>query len=143
MLNNYLAVLVLSAPLLSYGAEPVDLSCGMTVKAFFSPLIQGGFIDPKPLTVAANSVNHFRPRFFKRIEAYGMPVTSLFGFTDDPLLFVRNGNRSDTEPDIYGVMVRESFGKVQAQLKAVGATNAKALPLDSHNTMIACKGEMG
>jgi hypothetical protein len=67
-----------------------------------------------------------------------MPVTYVFGYDDDPLLFINNGDKARP---IYGVIVREGIANVQAQLKAVGADRAMTFRVDSNSTMIGCKGE--
>jgi hypothetical protein len=135
-----LAALAFSAPLAAVAAEPLDMSCGLTVTAFFAPLIQKALIDPRAVKVApASSINYFKPRFLKKMTVYGMPVTSVFGYTDDPLFFRKV---SESKQDVYGVVVREGIGNVTAQLASVSATQARPFRIDSSSTLILCKGEM-
>lgn len=114
------------------------MSCGMSVRAFFAPFIQRNLINPKPVAVAESSVNSFKPKFLKQITALGMPVVSVLGYTDDPLLFVKVGN---PQQDVYGVVVKEGIGNVQAQLKSYDVTDARTFRIDAKSTLILCKGE--
>ena len=134
-----IAALVISAPSAVHAApHPVDMSCGMTVKAFFAPLVQNRILNPKQVQITDRSVNYFQPRLFKEIAVYGIPVVYVFGYTDEPLLFVNNGN---SQWDTYGVVVRESIANVQAQLNSMQATAAQTYRVDARTTAITCKGE--
>lgn len=132
------AVLLTCVCVGAQAAHSVDLSCGDSVSAFFAPLVQKRLIDPKPIRVAEGSVNHFRPKFMSRLDAYGMPVVEVFGYGTDPLLFMQRG---DQNREVYGVIVREGIANVQAQLNSVGATEAKTFRVDARNTAIVCKGD--
>jgi hypothetical protein len=138
MLKKITALLALGAPLAAGAAEPLTMACDISTRSFFEPLVQNGLIKTKPFKVAAHSINYFQPRMFKHLTVYGMPVTFVFGYADDPLLFINNGEKARP---IYGVIVREGIANVQAQLKAVGADRAMTFRVDSNSTMIGCKGE--
>lgn len=136
------AALAMCAPLAATAAPvALDMSCTSTVKAFFAPLIQDNVINPKPFRITAqSSLNHFQPRLLKSMHVYGMPVVEVFGYTNEPLLFVNNG--TPMQQDVYGAVVRESIANVQAQLNSMGATSARTVRLDREQTIIICKGEM-
>jgi hypothetical protein len=138
MLKKIIALLALGGPLAASAAEPLTMACDISTKSFFAPLVQNNLIKTKPVKVAAHSINYFQPRMFKQLSVYGMPVTYVFGYDDDPLLFINNGDKARP---IYGVIVREGIANVQAQLKAVGADRAMTFRVDSNSTMIGCKGE--
>ena len=119
-------------------ASDLPMSCDMSVKSFFAPLVQGNLIATKPISVSENSLNEFRPKLLSHLTAYGMQVTSILGYADDPLLFVRKGDHPSYG---YGVAVRESIANVQAQLSSMGATQAKTARVSTGITLIFCKGE--
>lgn len=138
MFKKYVAALVVGAPAFALAAEPLSMSCDSTVKDFFAPLIQRNLIANKPFLVDEHSVNHFKPRLFKPLEVYGMPVIRVIGYANQPLLFINNG----TAPagDVYGVIVKEGIANVQAQLNSVGAVQARTFRVDAKSTAIVCKG---
>ena len=137
MFKKFAAALAFGLPVAALASEAVVMTCESSVKSFFAPLVQRHLIDTKPFTVDGNSVNYFRPKLFAGISAYGMPVTGILGYTDDPLLFVTKG----TSPgDGYGVIVKETIANVQAQLSSVGAVKARTIRFDAHSTIIFCKG---
>lgn len=116
----------------------LSMNCDQSVKEFFAPLVQNQAIETPAYKIDDGYLNMFKLRPFVRLDAYGMPVSSVFGYTDEPLLFKRmEGSHS---ADVYGVTVKESIANVQAQLTAVGATSAKTLRIDRNTTAIACKG---
>lgn len=134
----FVSALALSLPFAALAAEAVDMSCNATVKEFFAPLIQNRIINPKPFNVEpGSSTNHFKISAFKSVTAYGIPVIEVFGYTDEPLLFVKSGN---PQFDLYGVRVREGVANVQAQLNSFGATKARAYRIDGASSIIICKG---
>lgn len=138
MFKKCTLVLAFLLPLAASAADEIDMSCGMSVKSFFEPLIQNRLINPKPAQVEqAGSLNHFRPKLLKRLTAYGMPVKSVFGYANEPLLFLNNGNGNQ---DVYGVIVSEGIANTQAQLNSVGNTDARTVRVDSTTTVIMCKG---
>lgn len=139
MLRQIFAVLAFSTPFFAHAATPINVSCGQSVKAFFAPLIQQRLINPKPFSVGSASLNLFQPRLFKSMTAYGMPVVMVFGYTNDPLLFIQKG---EPKGDVYGVTVREGIANVQAQLNSMSANDARTFRVDERQTMILCKGEM-
>jgi hypothetical protein len=137
LIFRFLAVLALSTPLFAH-ATSIDASCGQTVKAFFAPLVQQHLIRTKPFRIGPGSVNHFEPRLLKSMDFYGLPVVEVFGYTNEPLLFIQQG---PAEQDVYGVVVRESIANVQAQLNSMSAYGARTIRLDAQKTIIMCKGE--
>lgn len=132
------AVLVLALPLAAQASQEIDV-CGQSVTAFFAPLVEKRLIVKTPYKVSAASVNHFKPNFLAHMSAYGMPVIGVFGYTDNPLFFVKKGNPTQ---DVYGVIVKEGLANTLAQLESVGAVDARAFRVDSGSTLILCKGEM-
>lgn len=138
MFKNCALALAFLVPISASAAQSIDMSCGMTVKAFFEPLIQGRLINPKPAQVeSTGSINHFRPKLLIRLTAYGMPVKSVFGYANEPLLFMNNGNGNQ---EVYGVIVSEGIANTQAQLNSVGNTDARTFRTDANTTIIMCKG---
>jgi hypothetical protein len=131
-------LLLACVPFVANAGQSVDMSCGASVSEFFAPLVQSRLINTKPARVAQGSVNHFKPKLFAGLNAYGLPVVEVFGYGADPLLFIQRG---DEAREVYGVVVRESIANVQAQLNSVGATQAKTFRVDARTTAIACKGE--
>ena len=141
MLKHIAAALVLSGPVVAFGAtHEINAACGQSVRDFFAPLIQQNLINPKPARVSSASVNVFNPRFLKPLTAFGLPVIEVVGNTDDPLLFVSNG--TPHAQDVYGVVVRDGIGNVQAHLNSIGVTAARVMRVDEKQTLILCKGEM-
>jgi hypothetical protein len=134
---KFSAALALGLPACAFAVEPLQMTCDSSVKAFFAPLVQHNLISTKPFLVDAHSVNHFRPKLLSHVTAYGMPVSEVFGYGDDPLLFIK---KSDQPDDVYGVIVKETIANVQAQLVSVGATKAQTYRADSRSTVIFCKG---
>lgn len=120
----------------SSGIANIDnaLACNVTATEFFTPLIQGELLNIKPYSVDS-SISFFKPKLFKRITAFGMPVVSVFGYAKDQVMFIKTDARTE---EIYGVIVKESIANVQAQLNAVGATKAKINRVDSSSTSITC-----
>lgn len=137
MIKIFLTGLICALPLAASAALQVEMACDQSVREFFTPLVQRRLITTKPYTISTGSVNYFRTRAFAGVSAYGMQVTSVFGFTDDPLLFTPiEGEKRE----IYGVEVRETIANVQAQLNSVGAVNATTYRVSAALTAIACKG---
>ncbi|WP_426079293.1 hypothetical protein [Janthinobacterium sp. PSPC3-1] len=138
MLKKCALALTFLLPLSASAVDEIDVSCGMSVRSFFEPLIQNRLINPKPAQVEqTGSINHFRPKLLKRLTAYGMTVKSVFGYANEPLLFMNNGNGNQ---EVYGVIVSEGIANVQAQLNSVGNTDARTFRTDSNTTIIMCKG---
>lgn len=136
MLKRLVCSIALLAPAAAHASQALDLSCDGTVRSFFEPLVQARLINTTPFNVEKNSINHFEPKPTKELTAYGMPVVSIFGYTDDRLLFIK---KSERQQDVYGAIVREGIANVQAQLSSVGAKRAVTYRLDATTTMIACK----
>lgn len=135
-----MAGLLLGLSSVAHSAVPINMNCGMSVKAFFTPLIQGRLINPKPFHVTpGSSLNQFRPKAFVGLTAFDLPVTTVVGFTDEPLLFTKV---AEVTQDVYGVVVREGIGNVQAHLSSLGVPNARIFRVDAKATLILCKGEM-
>lgn len=130
--------LALSLPLVAHAGQEISV-CGQSVSSFFAPLVQNRLIVTKPFKVAETSINYFRPHLLVKLSAYGLPVTSVFGYTDDPLFFVKKGPSTQ---DVYGVVVKEGLANTLAQLDSAGAVDARAFRIDSNSTLILCKGEM-
>lgn len=138
MLEKFIFAVALAAIGCSCGAAELrNLNCDLSVKSFFTPLIQGNVIERVAYRVHADSTNFFRPAPSQRITAYGLPVVEVFGYTDEPLLFQKGQSQ---RTDIFGVVVRESVANVQAQLKSFRAEKATAFRIDSQFTAIACRG---
>lgn len=141
MLKHIAVALALSGPVAAIGAtHEINAACGQTVRDFFAPLIQQNLINPKPARVTSASINVFNPRFLKPLTAFGLPVLEVLGNTDDPLLFVSNGTPHGQ--DVYGVVVRDGIGNVQAHLNSIGVTEARVMRIEDKKTLILCKGEM-
>jgi hypothetical protein len=138
LLRSFVAALALGTPIFACAAVPLIVDCNSTVRDFFAPLIQQDLIARKPFMVDQLSVNHFKPRFLKPLAAYGMPVTEILGFANDPLLFTNKNSTPGQE--VYGVLVKEGIANVQAQLQSVGVTNARTFRVASLSTLILCKG---
>ena len=138
LFRNFVTVLMLGVPVVTFAAVPVTVDCTSTVRDFFAPLVQQDLIARKPFLVDQQSLNHFKPKFLKPLTVYGMPVTDVLGFGNDPLLFTnKNGYPG---PEAYGVVVKESIANVQAQLRSVGVMEARTFRVDSQSTLILCKG---
>ena len=114
------------------------LYCNSSVREFFGPLVQNRLIASHPFAVN-DSVNVFKPGLLAHLTAFHMKVAAVFGYTDDPLLFVRGPGTAP--PDQYGVVVRESIANVQAALASVGATSAQIRLIGPSLTEIACAGK--
>jgi hypothetical protein len=138
LLKKYVAALALALPLAAQAGQEIGV-CGQSVTSFFAPLLQQRLIAKTPFKVSESSVNHFKANLFANMSAYGMPVISVFGYSDNPLFFVKRGEPSQ---DVYGVIVKEGLANTQAQLASVGAVDARAFRVDSRSTLILCKGEM-
>lgn len=140
MKKPLIAALALTASMAAV-AKPIEIDarCGQRVADFFAPLIQQDLIKRKPYSVSPGNVNLFDVRLFKPLTAFGLPVTTVMGYTDDPLLFTA---RTASEQDVYGVMVREGIGNVQAHLNSIGVTDARVIRADAKTTVILCKGVM-
>lgn len=138
MLEKLVLALLVCVPLSANAAQSLDMSCGSSVSDFFAPLVQKRLISTKAYEVTASSVNIFRPKMFAGLQVYGLPVLDVFGYSADPLLFVQ---RDGQHQEVYGVVVHESIANVQAQLNAVGASQARTYRIDAKRTAIACKGE--
>lgn len=137
MIRKYVTALAISMPFAAHATIPVQMSCDMTVKEFFAPLIQQNLIDSKPFKVEGPSVNYFKPHIFRQLTVYGMPVANVVGATNEPLLFLSNGSQGK---DLFGVVVREGIANVQAQLNSVAAKDMSTYRVDTHTTIILCKG---
>lgn len=142
MFRKYAAALALGLPFYlptsAYSAETLQVACDSTVKSFFTPLVQRNLINRQPFMVDEHSLNHFRPRESAMLTAYGMPVTDVIGYSDDPLLFIKKG-KLPTSGEVYGVVVNETIANVQAHLASVGVTQALTYRFDANSTAIACK----
>lgn len=140
MLKHIAVALALSGPVVAFGAtQEINAACGQTVRDFFAPLIQQNLINPKPARVT-RAVNVFNPRLLKPLTAFGLPVIEVVGITDDPLLFVSTG--APHAQDVYGVVVRDGIGNVQAHLNSIGMGDARVMRVEEKKTLILCKGEM-
>ena len=136
MKKTSLAAFTLCLPLAA-SAVDLDMSCNSTVRDFFAPLVQDHLISPKPISVSDRSLNGFRPAFFKKLTVYGMRVQAVYGYADEPLLFIKRGEPAG---DVYGVAVEEGIANVQAQLSSMNATAARTYRVDGKTTLILCKG---
>ena len=114
----------------------MPISCELSPKDFFEPLIQSQLLQPKPFKVV-NSVNFFKLKPFKHVTVLGLPVESVYGFVQDQIMFIHSAN---TPGELYGVAVKESIANVQAQLSANGITKAKINRINSELTTITCFG---
>ena len=119
------------------------LTCNSSVSDFFQPLVQRNLIEMKPFMVD-DSVSYFHPtnrqlimKKSDRILAFDMKVNSVFGYGSGQAMF-RRGPGTEP-PDIYGVVVNEGIGNVQAQLNSAGAYNAKTRRITSNTTEIFCE----
>lgn len=138
MFKKYVAALALLFPLASHAAYQVDMSCSASIKDFFGPLVQQGVIVSKPNQVNPDtSVNLFSLSPGQQVTLYGIPVVAVFGFADDPLLFIRKSNATGYN---YGVIVKVKVADVRAQLDAFGATKARAALVNDDLTAIGCEG---
>lgn len=137
-MKKFAVALAFGLPLAALASESVVMACDSSVKSFFGPLVQRRLIDTKPFLVDEHSLNYFRPKLFARLSVYGMPVTGVLGYSNDPLLFMQKGNSPGG--DGYGVIVKETIANVQAQLASVGATQARTIRFDARSTIIFCKG---
>ena len=136
-MKKLLLPLLLALPCVSFGASfEMPISCDLSPKAFFEPLIQSQLLQPKPFKVV-NSVNFFKPKLFKHITVLGLPVESVYGFVQDQIMFIHGSQSHD---EVYGVIVKESVANVQAQLTANGITKAKINRLNAELTQITCFG---
>lgn len=125
---------------LSVNATSLDsaMFCNITALAFFQRLMFGNIINAKPYRSEDNIFYfHPNPKFLKLLSAYGMHVSSVFGFASDQLMFPRGPGAAD---DIYGVIVNESIANVQAQLHSMGSTSARTYRIDKITTSITCYG---
>lgn len=139
MFKNCAIALSFLLPTFALASNEIDMSCGQTVKAFFEPLVQRRLIGTKPMSVEqSTSINHFSPIVFANITAYGMPVRSVFGYTNEPLFFTNTGGNTR---EVYGVIVKEGIANVQAQLRSAGVENAQTFRADGRSTIILCNGE--
>jgi hypothetical protein len=134
----FVTALTLGVPIAVYAAVPIAVDCTSTVRDFFAPLVQQDLIARKPHMVDQLSVNHFRPKFLHPLSAYGMQVSEVLGFANDPLMFTNKNSAPGQE--VYGVIVREGIGNVQAQLQSVGVSQARTFRVDAQSTLILCKG---
>lgn len=114
------------------------LYCNSSVRDFFGPLVQNRLIASHPFAVN-DSINSFRPAPFAHLMAFRMKVVTVYGYTDDPLLFERGPGTAPS--DQYGVVVHESIANVQAALASVGATSAQTRFVGPSLTQIACAGQ--
>jgi len=141
VLKHIAVALAMSGPVAAFGAtHEINAACGQTVRDFFAPLIQQNLINRKPARVSSASLNVFTPHFLKPLTAFGLPVIEVVGVSDDPLLFVSNGTPS--KQDVYGVVVRDGIGNVQADLNSIGMTATRIMRVEEKRTLILCKGEM-
>jgi hypothetical protein len=142
LFRKYAAGLALGLPLClpfaACSAEALQVACDTTVKSFFTPLVQRNLINRSPFMVDEHSLNHFRPRDTAKLTAYGMAVTDVIGYSDEPLLFIKKG-KLPTSGEVYGVVVEETIANVQAHLASVGVTQALTYRFDANSTAIACK----
>lgn len=139
MFKKCALALSLCIPVLAIAATEIDVSCGQTVKGFFEPLVQRRLIATKPMSVEqSTSINHFSPKAFANLTVYGMPVRSVFGYTNEPLFFRNAGG--DTR-EVYGVIVKEGIANVQAQLRSLGIESAQTFRANDGLTIILCNGE--
>jgi hypothetical protein len=119
------------------------LMCEISAADFFQPLVQRRIIDINPYVVE-DSVNYFHPtnrqlimKKADRLLAFDMKVNAVFGYARDQVMF-RRGPGTEP-PNIFGVIVNESIGNVQAQLSNVGAYKAKTRRVTSNTTEIFCE----
>ncbi|WP_373987020.1 hypothetical protein [Duganella sp. BuS-21] len=138
MFKKIVCAHALGLPLFACAAVPLSMDCTSTVRDFFAPLVQGDLIARKPYIVDQHSLNHFKPKLFKPLTVYGLPVIYVLGYANDPLLFINKGSPPDA--DVYGVIVKEGIANVQAQLTSVGAVQARTYRVDAQLTAIICKG---
>ena len=138
MLKRFSAILLFSLPILAHSAVSLDdsLQCNVPAKDFFAPLIQQSLISPKPSQVSIESLNFFKPKLFKKLTAFGMPVTFVIGFINDQVMFIHRGSASKN--NLYGVIVNETISNVQAQLSSYQDFKAKTFRVNSALTMIIC-----
>lgn len=145
MLKSTLSALLLCVPAFAIGV-PLDqgLRCEMGTVEFFRPLVQYQFIYPKAIAVRG-AINFFAPhkRLSKKngetLEAFGMPVESVFGYAAGQIMFTTEDPRI-MSPDLFGVVVREEIGNVQAQLRAMNVTKATTRRVTHNTTEISCIG---
>lgn len=139
MLRRLFIVVFLLSPSIAFSSTKLDqaMFCDMTSTNFFYPLVQKELISLKPYKVE-DSINYFRVKIFKPLSAFGMPVQAVFGWSETQMIFVRGPGTSP--PEIYGILVNEGIGDVQATLNSVGATKAKVSRVEKSITAITCTG---
>jgi len=121
-----------------FAQERLDeaFKCDRSTADFFSPLVQRQLLNPKAIVVV-DSVNYFKPKLFKKLTVYGLPVIQVYGWADNQVMFIKSpGNQTPSE--LYGVVVREGVANVQAQLNSFGS-KAVAIRVEEGQTAITCK----
>lgn len=127
-------------PLASHAATALDdrLGCRESAHAFIAGLIDQHLIETKPMRVASDSINAFRPASGQELTAYGFSVFAVVGFQQDDPLFA-HGSGTPIGRSAYGAVVFGGDGKVKAALAAAGNTAPIVQHVNLFMTAIFCK----
>lgn len=142
MKKTLLALAVL-APLTA-SAAPYRLdhsfSCSLSVREFFAPLVQQRLIQTPAERVTPPAVSVFHPAADNALTFGNMPVTSVWGYTNDPLLFQQADPNAERQPkmDGYGVYLHAPIAEVEAVMQSLGNTTAIVRRVDTDVTAIGC-----
>jgi hypothetical protein len=97
-----------------------QLNCKSSPHAFIAALVNGEYIDPKPMRIEANSVNAFRPTPGSDLTAFGFRVYAIFAYERDDEMFKKGSGEAIADP-LYGAVVFGSTESVKTHLRRAGS----------------------
>jgi hypothetical protein len=115
------------------------MSCDMTVRGFFAPLVQQNAIQIPAERVAPTGANYFKKSANDSLSFFNMTVGYVVGYTDDPLLFKPPADGHVPDFQGYGFLVQSPIAEVQATLASVGYTKPQVRRIQPDVTYIYCE----
>jgi hypothetical protein len=139
-IKTLLFAAALAVPLAAH-AYQLDrtMSCDMTVRGFFAPLVQQSAIQMPAEKVSPTGANFFKKSADDSLTFFNMTVGYVVGYTDEPLLFKPPADGHAPDFQGYGFVVQAPIAEVQATLASVGYTKPKVRRLEPNVTYLYCE----
>lgn len=137
------ALLIAVAAVIPFSAHAYRLdrtmSCDMTVRGFFAPLVQQNAIQTPAEKVSPTGANYFHKSSNDALTFFNMTVGYVVGYADDPLLFKLPADGHMPDFQGYGFYVQAPISEVQATLTSVGYTKPQVRRIEPNVTYIYCE----
>ncbi|CAG4928212.1 hypothetical protein [Paraburkholderia saeva] len=115
------------------------MDCSMTVRDFFTPLVQAHAIQTPASMIGPKGANYFKKTSDNALTFFNMTVGWVVGYTNEPLLFTPPSDGTIPNFQGYGFYLQAPIAEVQATLASVGATAAQVRRIEPNVTYVYCE----